>query len=152
MRRVGWLAALLVAGCGGPTAPSAPSPPRAAVSIMLEGVSVTPSSDPAHPWLGRWTVVVSETGRAVGGRVSAVNATLRDAASGARGAGSSLTGEQVAAAAGTNLVPAGGSLRVPESLAYALPSGGRRANLSVAVQFQDDTGHSLTVSAEAVTP
>jgi hypothetical protein len=154
VRRLAWLAGLLAAACGGPTAPSQPSPtpapPRAAIVVSLEPGSVVASSDPSRPWLARWTLVVTETGGSVGGSINAVNVSLRDPSSGAKGGSGGFTGEEVAKAAGTNQVAAGGSLRIPESAAFVLPSGGRRVLVNAAVQLLDDSGSFVSGTASGV--
>jgi hypothetical protein len=51
---------------------------------------------------------------------------------------------------GTNRLPARGTLRIPESLTYALVSGGRSVRLTVAVQVTDDSGNTVSGTTEAV--
>jgi hypothetical protein len=101
--------------------------------------------------LAEWTIVITETA-GVAGSVVFVNATLRDAATGAWAwpmPSIALSADALAERLGSNSVPARGSLSVPGSLQFALPSGGREAVLSVAVQLEDENGHRLTALTQA---
>jgi hypothetical protein len=93
--------------------------------------------------------VVTISAAGAGGTVSFVNATLRDAESGAlpepRGT-LSLADAGIVAQVGSNRIAAGGSLRVAQGLAYALPSDNRRATLVVTVQVIDDLGNLVSRS------
>jgi hypothetical protein len=148
---------ILAGGCGSasvatPAAPSAPaaesSSSRFALRVVPLEVSIT---DGPVPLLARWQVVISASPGAAG-RVDFVDATVRDAASGAVAFPSgylSLSADQVAARAGTDLVPAGGSLSLTEDLQFALPSGGERALVKVAARITDDQGSVVTVTSQA---
>src|SRR5207247_10694742 len=92
---------------------------------------------------------VRMTGAAAGGAVSFVNGGRRDADAGALPdpAGRlSLAASAIAAQAGTNRVPAGGSLRVAQGLDYAPPADGRRGTLVVTVQLIDDLDNRVSLS------
>ena len=120
-----------------------------AVSVVSGGLSVV-DSESTRPLVGQWQVVINELA-GVGGRVNFVNSTLRDAESGAVAWPTgylSLNAEGIAAQAGTNRLAAKGTLRVSQSLQFALLSGGRRAVVTVAVQFLDERGRLLTQTAE----
>ena len=156
MRRFAVVAAVLVTGCGGESNPVAPSPspdlPRAALVVSVNAEPVAAGASPATH-LARWAVVIRETA-GVGGGVNFLNAMIRDADSGADpdpGGLLNIDASLVAARAGSNRVPAGGSLTVPESLEFALPAGGTKIVIRVAVQVTDDNGHVVTGTGEAET-
>jgi hypothetical protein len=138
---------LLWAACRGasPAAPTpAPTPVAAslAVSLSPNPIVATENDDPEAPLRADWVVTITAGG--TGGTVSFVNATLRDAESGAlpepRGT-LTLADAGIVAQTGSNRIAAGGSLRVAQGLAYALPSENRRATLVVTVQLIDDLGN-----------
>ena len=154
MRRGALLCLVLLPACGGNTEASVTASallPAASVSAVIETSPVSSTTDPALPLLAQWRVVIRNNGNVPAG-VLLVNATLRDATSGARAlprGALSLGVADIITSAGTNRLPAGGGLSVPCSLGYALPSGGREAVLTVAIQVADDNGHLLTATAEA---
>lgn len=154
MRRGALLCLVLLPACGKSTETSVSASAlfvAASVSVVVGTSPVTSTSDPELPLLAVWRVVIRNDGN-VPASVLFVNATLRDATSGARAVprgGLSLGVADIITSAGTNRVPAGGGLTVPGSLGYALPSGGRKAVLTVAIQVADDNGHLLTATAEA---
>ncbi len=148
-----WPFVLLIAatGCGGggvtsPSPPVAtPTPAPAGFSIMVNPnpVVAADSTDPDAPLLASWTVKISASS-SLGARVNFVNATLRDATSGAEAEPSgilTLGAADITAQAGTNRVEPRSSLTVSESLQYRLPSGGRVGTLTVTAQFRDDNGN-----------
>ena len=163
MRRACVLAVALVSGCGGSSgtgttdAPLAPSAavqlPQAALVVTIQVAPVTPGSEP-ETHVASWTITIRETA-GVAGTVNFVNTTVRDAASGA-GAGPSdvvaLDRDQVIAAAGTDRIEGGGSLKVPEKLQYSLLSGGQKVALTSVVQLTDDNGHIVSGSGQAQSP
>jgi hypothetical protein len=145
-----------LAGCGGDSNPAAPTPtpepPSAALVVTVNAQPVAAGADP-ETHLARWDVVIRETA-GVGGGVNLLNATIRDADSGASpeaGGVLILDGTLVTARAGSNRVPAGGSLTVPEERPFSLQSGSTRIVISVAVQLIDDNGHVVTGTGEAET-
>jgi hypothetical protein len=147
---------LLAAACSSPSTPTpTPSPtprPKAALAVTVEAQPLVPSGDPSRPTLASWTVVIQET-NGVGASVNFVHSNMRDARSGAtaRPTGSiALAAPEIAALIGTTRLEARGTLRVPESLAYGLVSGGRAVRLTVAVQARDDSQNTVTGTAEAV--
>jgi hypothetical protein len=110
-------------------------------------VTATETGDPKTPLRADWVVTITATG--AGGAVSFVNATLRDAETGALPDPTgrvSLAAPAIAAQAGTNRIPAGGSLRVAQGLEYAPPADSRRATLLVTVQLIDDLGNLVSRS------
>jgi hypothetical protein len=158
MKRARTLAALTLplswAACGGanPAAPiptPAPTPVAASLALSLspDPIVATRSDDPKAPLRADWVVTITAAGR--GGTVSFVNATLRDAETGAlpdpRGT-LSLAEAGIVAQAGSNRITAGGSLRVAQGLTYALPQNHRRAILVVTVQLIDDLGNLVSRS------
>jgi len=136
---------LLLSACGedspSPTAPNGLA--QASLSVVVETSPVVATGNPELPLRAEWRVVIRNDSN-VGGRVVFVNSTLRDATSGAqarpRGA-LSLATDEIIARAGTDRLPAAGSLTVPCDLAFLLPSGGHAATLTVAVQVFDDNAH-----------
>jgi hypothetical protein len=139
--------ALTGAACRGasPAAPTAaPTPVAASLALSLspDPIVAAENDDPDAPLRADWVVTITVSG--AGGTVSFVNSTLRDKASGAlpepRGT-LSLAEAGIVAQVGSNRVPAGGSIRVAQGLAYALPSGNRSATLVVTVQLIDDLGN-----------
>ena len=138
---------------GAPTADATPaptsvSPVKARAAVMLaispNPVVSTDSDDPAYPRQASWQVVLRETG-GVGATVNFVNATLRDAATGVLADPHgvlSLSSADVLTAVGSNRLPAGGSIAVPQSVTYLLASGDLApGRLAVTVQLTDDNGN-----------
>jgi hypothetical protein len=83
----------------------------------------------------------------VGGRLSFVNATLRDARTGAPVEPHGFLSDDAAEIQkrlGTDRIAAGGTVVLAQSLAYA--SEGSAANLAVAVQAVDDNGNVVGTS------
>ncbi len=110
-------------------------------------MTATETDDPKTPLRADWVVTITSAG--AGGVVNFVNATLRDADTGALPDPTgrlSLAAPDIAAQAGTNRVAAGGSLRVAQSLDYAPPADGRRATLLVTAQLIDDLGNLVSKS------
>lgn len=151
------VAALFLSACGD-DAPSAPtttavtqvSLPSASISLAVDTKRVKNTGNSKTPLRAEWTIVVQETG-GVAGRLAFVNSTLRDATSGARAlpkATAALAQEALLLLLGSDRLAAGGSVSVPGSLEYALPSGGKVGILSVAVQVEDDNGHVLSALTE----
>jgi hypothetical protein len=159
--------ALAAGACGAGTNPGAPtaevtsalgmpspSSPRSAVTIAVSPSPVlsTDSGEARAPRRASWQVVLRETG-GVGATVNFVNATLRDAGTGVLADPHgvlSQSSSDVLAAAGSNHLPAGGSLAVPQIVTFAL-SGGVAApgRLEISVQLTDDAGNVVSASATA---
>ncbi len=150
LRLAGALIPLLGCAASNPVAPTpSPTPPSASLSLSVspDPVIATETDDPQTPLRADWVVTITTSG--AGGAVSFVNATLRDAETGALPDPTgrlSLAAPEIAAQAGTNRVPAGGSLRVAQGLDYAPPAEGRRAILLVTVQLIDDHGNLVSRS------
>lgn len=125
--------------------------PSAGLAVAIEAAPVAQTRDRLQPFQAAWRVVIQETG-GVGGRLLWVNATVRDAASGARAwpaASVYLGTDQLVPLLGSDRMPAHGTVTVPGQLKYALPSGGRIATVDVAVQLVDDNGHRVSVLTQA---
>ena len=141
-----------LAGCAAsspvePTPSPTPASASLSVSVSPNPVNATETGDPQTPLRADWVVTITAAG--AGGAVSFVNATLRDADTGALPDPTgrlSLAAQAIAAQAGTNRVPAGGSLRVAQGLDYAPPADGRRGTLVVTVQLIDDLGNLVSQS------
>jgi hypothetical protein len=148
VKRLAFVGVAFLTACGGqsnPVTPTSPSPlPQAALVVTVNAQPVVAGPSPGTH-LAQWNVVIQETA-GVGGTINLISATIRDADSGAEPDGSQLLldGSLVAARAGSNRVPASGSLTVPESSAFSLDSGTTRIAISVAIQFADDNGHLVT--------
>jgi hypothetical protein len=146
-------ASIPLGGCAAssPVEPTpSPTPASASVSLSVSPnpVTATETDDPKTPLRADWVVTITSAG--AGGTVNFVNATLRDAETGALPDPTgrlSLDGPDIAAQAGTNRVAAGGSLRVAQGLDYAPPIDSRRGNLLVTVQLTDDLGNVVSRSA-----
>jgi hypothetical protein len=77
---------------------------------------------------------------------------VRDAASGAAAklsTGLALAATDLVARAGTNKIPASGSLSFDMAVDYFLLSGGQAVTLTGAAQFLDDNGHTVTALGQA---
>lgn len=157
MKRSALALALLASACGSspstPTPSPTPSPrPRAAIVVSVETQPLVPSGDPTKPILASWIVAIQET-NGVGGNLTFVNSSLRDARSGAsaRPTGNKAIGaEDLAALLGSTRLEAHANVRVPANLSYSLASGGRSVRLAVAVQVRDDSGNMVSATAEAL--
>jgi hypothetical protein len=156
VKRLAAVGMVFFAACGSsnnnPATPTSPSPlPQAALVVTVNAQPVGAGSQPGTH-LARWNVVVQETA-GVGGAINLMSATIRDADSGAEPDGSKLIldASLVAARAGSNRVPARGSLTVPESSEFSLDSGGTRIVIVVAVQFADENGHVVTGTGQGGT-
>jgi hypothetical protein len=149
-------AALAMGGCdaantrngqGSIEAPSAPSP-VAHLSLSVLPNPVVVLQDPRDPsaHIAQWTVQIVETG-GVGGAVSFVNATVRDALTGAPVEPQgflSVDAAEIQRQVGTDHIAAGGTLVLMQSLAYS--SAESSATLAVAVQAVDDNGNLVGTS------
>jgi hypothetical protein len=103
-----------------------------------------PSARSAH-----WTLYITDSG-GVGGFLRFVNATIRDAETGTPvepRPSLSLDGSEIRLLAGTDRLPPGGTLAIPQSLDYESPAA--RATLTVAVQLVDDHGNVVSQSTAA---
>jgi len=139
------------AGTNGNTSPTTPVPSTAALSVSVDAQPLTTTSDPAAPNMAQWQVVIQETA-GVGVEITFLNTTIRDASSGALATPMgliTLPGTVVAQQTGSSHIQPRGSLTVPQSLQYALPSGGSAISLIVGVQGRDDNGHVVSGSGQA---
>jgi hypothetical protein len=137
-----------------PTAASSPAAPastqaRLSVSILPDPILVLrdrrdPTSLAAH-----WTVQILETA-GVGGTLGFVNATVRDADTGAPVGPQgflSMDTTEIRKQVGTDRLAPGGRLAVPQSLTYN--SEASAAMLAVAVQVLDDNGNVVSSATTA---
>ena len=132
------------------TLPSAPST-QARLSVFVLPNPVIALRDTRHPTsrVARWTVQIIEAG-GVGGTLSFVNTTLRDADTGAPVEPQgflSMDAAEIRRKTGTDRLAAGGSLALTQSLAY--DSDGSGALLAVAVLLVDDQGNVVGGSVTA---
>ena len=135
-----------------PAAASTTPPPalqaRLDVSILPNPVVVLRDARNPSSRTARWTVLIVETG-GVGGTVTFVNASVRDAGTGAPVEPGFLSMDvaEIRKRAGTERLPAKGTLGVPQSLAYTSPAAAE--TLAVAVQVVDDNGNVVGQQATA---
>jgi hypothetical protein len=156
------LGALVFAGCSATQATTTPAaatsvtgsatPATAAVtlSVLPNPVVTTTSRGPAGSRQLAWQTVLTDSS-GVGATVNFLDVTLRNAATGelAEPQGVvSLSPTDVVAAAGSNHVPASGSLVVGQTLAFSNDVDGGR--LEIVAQLVDDNGHVFGVSAIAI--
>jgi hypothetical protein len=133
-------------GASAPQAPTAPQPQARLTVFVLPSpvIALKDARDPTSR-VARWTVQVIESA-SVGGALTFVNATLRNAASGApvEPGFLSMDGAEIRRRTGTDRIPAGGTLVLTQSLAYTSdePTG----TLAVAVQIVDDNGNVVGAS------
>jgi hypothetical protein len=130
------------------TPPSAVAQARLNVFILPNPVIVLRDARNPSSRTARWTVQVIETG-GVGCALSFINATVRDTDTGAPVEPGFLSMDvtEIRRRAGTERLPPGGSLAVPQSLGYYSVASG--ATLAVAVQVVDDNGNLVSHSANA---
>lgn len=131
--------------------PGANTAPQAKVALALQPNPATalPGTRAAHS--AHFRVVLTESA-GVGGTVNFLNLQLRDAASGCAAkvsASMALTAEDVIERAGTNKIPASGSLSFDMAIDYFLLSGKRSVRVTAAAQFADDNGHIVTPMGQA---
>ena len=145
-----------LAGCGedetSPSTPSSPSPSPATEATPEPTVAIieatcTPSlvpavvsSNPAFAWQISWVLTVRETA-GISGRVNFLRVTIADQ--------QVLTVDTagVVAAAGSNAVAARGTLQIPLTLLYNLPTGDRLATVTTTVNFTDSRNNTIVQSA-----
>jgi hypothetical protein len=133
--------------------PTTTSPARQArLTVAIVPNPVLALRNPRAPALrsARWTVQISESG-GVGGTLSFVNVTLRDAATGVPVDPSpflSLDAGEIARQAGTNRLAAGGTLVLAQGIDFESP--GAMAQLTIAAQLLDDEGNLVGQQATAL--
>jgi hypothetical protein len=156
VRRAWLLSPLLLAACGGnaalPTSTAATLASPLALEIRPD--ATTPSASDPRSLSMQWTIDIVNRGSS-GGSLTFVNATVRDAASGAAVWPSAYVNfgpEELAAQGLPRYLSAGGSLHLTQSLQGRLPSGGRDAAVTVAIQVVADSGDVLTQTAQANLP
>jgi len=148
VRRAAAVGLVLLTGCHDATkSQTAPDLPTAgltaALTVSIDTNPITSTSNPNAPYMAQWDVVIQETA-GVGVDIIFLNTTIRDATSGALATPMgliTLAGTVVAQQVGTSHIPPHGSITVPQSLQYALVSGGSAISLIIGVQGRDDGGH-----------
>lgn len=151
MKRLAIAMILSGAGCAGENDPLALTAATRAtagaqITVSVQPIALIVIDESDTPLSATWNVVITESSGRSGGTVRFLNATVRDADSGAAAIPPSLalTETDIAALAGTSRLAAGGSITVPLSLVFGLRSGGQRATVSVAVQVLDDNGQTIS--------
>ena len=150
MRRSFFALPLLLAfvGCGGgddgngatPTAPEGTVAVIQNVSVPTI-VAAVPAADPTLGWQVAWTVEAREVA-GVSARVDVLQVTIADRQV------LQWNGSQVAAAVGSSSIPANGTLRIPLTLIYSLPNGGRAANVTTTLTCVDSRNNILVNSSQ----
>jgi len=144
---LGAAALAALAGCGSdsPTIPTDVA--QAALTVTVKPNPITaPVTNPLGPvYTAGWTVTVTETA-GLGGMVTAVKASVYDAATGALVGTYNYDDKDLLVFVGTNRIEAKGSLEVPQQLSYVLSAGKTSALLTVVVDFKDDKQHTLETS------
>jgi hypothetical protein len=131
--------------------PGANTTPRSQVTLAIQPNPATalPGMTAAHS--AQFRVVLTETA-GVGGSVNFLNLQFRDAVSGTAAkvtASLALAAEDLIERAGTNKIPASGSLSFDMAIDYFLVSGRQSVTVSAAAQFADDNGHIVTPMGQA---
>lgn len=133
--------------------PLATSPTRQArLSVIILPNPVLALRSPRVPAVrsARWTVQIVETG-GVGGTLSFVNATVRDAATGVPVDPRpfiSVDAAEIARQVGSNRLAAGGSIALSQTMDFESP--GALAQLTIAAQLVDDEGNLVGQQATAL--
>ncbi len=146
--------ALSLPGCGGssPAAPTGPPPttlPRMSAvtaSVSPSPLVAEPSANPGFMWALRFSVTITETA-GLACNVNLVNWTLRNATTGVELNTLTWNPAEITARAGTNHVPARGSLTIPLAVVYTLSGGGRQGAGTVAAQVIDANGNTVNATA-----
>jgi hypothetical protein len=139
---------LAFAGCGsdsnnGTSTPSVTVPTMAALTVTANPalVPAAPSSDPAFSWQITWTTEIRETA-GVTTKVNYLQVTIADRQV------LFLNSAEIAAIAGSSQVAGAGLLRVPLTLLYTLPDGGRLANVTITAYATDSANNQLVSSGQ----
>ncbi len=144
-----YLNAWSAAGSG--PAPTPSTTPKAEVALTFEPspAFAVPGVAAAHS--AQFRVALTESG-GVGGVVKFLNMKMRDAASGSTArltTSLALASADLVARAGTNRIPASGSLSFDMAVDYSLVSDGKAVTLTGAARFDDDNGHTVTALGQA---
>lgn len=155
------LLVVMLNGCGGndstsPSSTASASPSPSPVTATVSGVTASgdtaeaqPSPDGAYRWSTTFTVTLTETS-GVAATVRSLSANLQQAAGGIVITPPSGLTEQYRfnVRAGTNALPASGTLPVDFDFFYTLPNGGRQALVTVAFNLVDANGVQIQVTAQ----
>lgn len=150
------LGTLLAAGCGGgsPSGPT-PAPSEAAITLAANPNPIVGGACRGCGSTGTdreavTSLTIRETA-GVGGAVSSIAMSLRDAGTNAVIAAGEFDGAAVVALAGSSRVSAAGTLVVPSvGVHYPRDQAGRSATLTYTVRVTDDRGN--TVSRDLAVP
>jgi hypothetical protein len=151
MRTVGSLAIAAIAvafvGCGGGS-PSAPTVASAVIAVsanpsQIAGALCTGCGAGSTDREAATTVTVTETA-GLGAAVTAIEMTLRETGTNAVLASGSFDAAAVTQLAGSNRVPARGTLNVRCGVHYANNLAGRTGVLTCVVRVTDDRGNQLS--------
>jgi hypothetical protein len=140
------LAIMLLAftSCGGSNPAPTPTPtaPTAGVFTVTETPNpiIATGGTQGFQFTAAFTLTVTESA-GLGGNVSFVNVTLRNATTGVEVGTIQFNPVDIAARAGSSHIAARGTLSIPLSVVYTLALGGRQATTTIAVQIGDDAGH-----------
>jgi hypothetical protein len=94
-----------------------------------------------YPYSAVFTLTVAESA-GMGANINYVNVTLRNATTGVELNTINFSATDIINKAGSNHVAGRGTLTVPNmGMYYSLSYGGRQATMTIAVQMQDDAGH-----------
>lgn len=104
-------------------------------------VAAIPAPNPAFTWQVSWTVEAREMA-GVSARVELLQVTIADQQV------LHMSGPQVAAAVGSNSIGAKSTLRIPLTLAYSLPDGGRAANVTTTLTCVDANNNTIVNSSQ----
>ncbi len=140
---------LALAGCGSDDnddGGATPTQPEATVAVIQNTsvptiVAAVPASDPAFSWQIAWTVEARELA-GISARVELLQVTIADRQV------LQWSGSQVAAAVGSSSIQANGTLRIPITLAYSLPDGGRAANVTTTLTCVDARNNTVVNSSQ----
>lgn len=155
------LLVVMLNGCGGndstsPSSTASPSPSPSPVTATISGVTASentaeaaPSPDAAYKWSATFTVTLTETA-GVAATVRSLSANLQQAAGGIVITPPSGLAEQFRfnVRAGTNALPASGTLPLDFDFFYTLPNGGRQALITITFNLVDANGVQIQVPAQ----
>jgi hypothetical protein len=130
--------ALLVPACGGGT--TTPSGSAAVITIAVDPNPVPPSQNSLTGVVSvGYKVLITETNGG-GGTVLFVSSQIFDPATGAQVALTYFDSSDLVVFVGSKKIEPKGTLTVPQTASYLLPTLGTAANMTVNVQVQGDQG------------
>ncbi len=154
------LAVALASGCkddpSNPSSTASPSPSPSPVTVTVSGVEASGdtaesvrSSDSGYAWMTTFSVTLTETA-GVAATVRSLGANLQQAAGGIVITPPTGLSEQYRfnVRAGSNQLPASGTLPIDFDFFYTLPNGGRQALITITFNIVDANGATITVSTQ----